>query len=463
MKYLRPLCALVALALPAISPLYAENLLEIYQLAEKHDATYRAAKYTFEAAEQNEPIALGALLPLIQANASQSWNHVTSNIPEDFSVHNFSISATQVVFDFSAFKTYTQSQIGVKQAAITYAQAAQDLIMRTATAYFNVLKAEDDLRYAKANEKQTREQMLQAEHKYQVGLAAQTDALTAEASYEAAVATREAADNTVSDAIEDLAVITGKHITHLAKLQHNFPLVHPNPANPQKWVNTALSQNLSLQVTEMQAKYDKENIQIQRGAWFPTVNVSGAYSTGALVTPGSNLVVSNETADVFTGSVNLTYNLYTGGNTYFSQKQAKMTYKADELNTEESQREITSQMRSGYLTVFSDISQVIALRQAVISGESALKAARAAYYVGTRTIVDLLEEQSTLFSTQQQYAAATYNYITDSLQMKEIAGLLSVKDIVAVNQWLRDYSSLDPSEEQKHNAPESKKQAKVKS
>jgi len=72
----------------------------------------------------------------------------------------------------------------------------------------------------------------------------------------------------------------------------------------------------------------------------------------------------------------------------------------------------------------------------VISGESSLNATRQAYLVGARTIVDVLTQQSNLFSSQQQYAQAVYNYITDSLSLKQNAGTLSPQDIEAINKWL---------------------------
>ena len=139
--------------------------------------------------------------------------------------------------------------------------------------------------------------------------------------------------------------------------------------------------------------------------------------------------------------MNLTYNLFQGGATYYSVKQAKMTYHSDQFSVQQAERQANSDIQSAYLTVLSNISQVKALRQAVISGESSVKAARAAYLVGTRTIVDLLQEQSSLFQTQQSYATSIYNYINASLNMKKVAGLLTAKDIVAVNKWLNTTST----------------------
>ncbi len=431
MKYCTA-CLLAALGLSIVVSGYSLDLLEVYQLAAAHDATFQAAKQTYAAQKEVVPIARGALLPSLELTGNETYNNVSNNSPRSYNSNGYSLALTQQIFNFADWKTYDQAQAQLKQAAVTYMQAKQSLILNTATAYFNVLEAEAKLRYAKKNEQQTKEQMAQAEQKYKVGLAAQTDVLTARASYEAAVATRIADQNQVHDTLESLAVLTGTPVKNLAPLKENFPLLAPQPENPETWVNVALKNNLSLQASMAQAQFDKEAIGIQQAGYFPTVSVTGTYSAA------NSHDDPTATGHVETKSIagNLTYDIFSGGQTYFGVKQAKLTHKADVYNIEQTKRETINDMRTEYLTVLSDISQVKALKQAVISGESSMAAARAAYLVGTRTIVDLLQEQSILFNTQQQYATAIYSYITDSLRMKQVVGLLAAKDIVAINKLL---------------------------
>lgn len=438
MKY-RAACLLIGLGLSSFSimvPSYGLDLLQVYQLAAAHDATFQAAKQTYAAQKEAVPIARGALLPSLQLTGNETYNNVSNNSPRSYNSNGYSLSLTQQIFNFADWKTYDQAQAQLKQAAVTYMQAKQSLILDTANAYFNVLEAEAKLRYAKKNEQQTKEQMAQAEQKYKVGLAAQTDVLTAKASYEAAVATRIADQNQVHDTLESLAVLTGSPVKDLAPLKENFPLLTPQPQDPQAWVNAALKNNLTLQASMAQAKFDKEAIGIQQAGYFPTVSVTGTYSAA------NSHADPTTTGHVETKSIsgNVTYDIFSGGQTYFGVKQAKLTHKADIYNIDQTKRETVNNMRTDYLTVLSDISQVKALKQAVISGESSMEAARAAYLVGTRTIVDLLQEQSTLFNTQQQYATAICSYITDSLKMKQVVGLLTAKDIVDINKLLAPQS-----------------------
>lgn len=427
---------LISLSIGMACTAYGQNLLEIYQLAEKHDASFQAARATYAAQKEVVPIARGLLLPSLDLSANTTYNNVSTVNPRSFNSNGYSLTATQVVFDWSAWKTFNQAQAQLKQAVITFAQAQQSLVINTASAYFNVLEAADQLRYAKKNMAWNKEQMAQAEQKFKVGLAAQTDVLTAQASYEAAVASYVAAKNTLNDQYEALDVITGVPITHLTPLKNNFPLIQPSPLDPKAWVNTTMQMNLDIQAAKALAKFDQEDIGVQKAGYFPTVKLTGTYGVDKTSEPGSTHRTQSTT-----GAVNLTYNLFQGGATYYNVKKAKMTYHSDQFSVQQAERQANSDIQSAYLTVLSDISQVKALRQAVISGESSVKAARAAYLVGTRTIVDLLQEQSSLFATQQNYATSIYNYINASLNMKKVAGLLTSKDIAAVNKWLNNTST----------------------
>jgi outer membrane protein len=81
------------------------------------------------------------------------------------------------------------------------------------------------------------------------------------------------------------------------------------------------------------------------------------------------------------------------------------------------------------MTVVSDVSRVAARKQSIVSSRSALDATQAGYEVGTRNVVDVLNAQNTLFSSERDYANSRYDYIIDMMQLKEQAGLLSPEDV----------------------------------
>ncbi len=96
--------------------------------------------------------------------------------------------------------------------------------------------------------------------------------------------------------------------------------------------------------------------------------------------------------------------------------------------------------RDAFLGVNSEISRVQALRQALESSQTALKATEAGYEVGTRTAVDVLDARRTLVQAQTNYSRSRYDYILNVLRLKQAAGNLDRKALEEVNAWLAETS-----------------------
>lgn len=431
----------LSLALLSTTQLHATDFLTTYQEAAQNNGTYLAAEATYKAAGYGVPIARAALLPTLQLTANTAANRQSPASSEitgsaeaaSYNTNQYQLQLTQPLIDISSWYTYGQAEATYKSAAITYAEAEQTLITSTASAYFGVLEAEDQLKYAEANQESLQEQLTQTEAQYKVGLKALTDVESTQASYESAVAQTIADQNALSNAYENLAVITGKPETNLAPLKQNFPLLNPEPANIDDWVHFGLKNNLSLQSAVLASEIAKLGIRINQSGYAPTLNAQGTY----LSTHSNQYIpVPAQRSTTKSAALNVAWNVFTGGSTYFSVKQSKYTYQENLANQEQTLRTTDTGVRQAYLNVLSDISQIEAYQQAVISGQVSLRAMKAGYLVGTRTIVDVLTQQSNLFDSEQEYTQAIYDYINDSLNLKEQAGLLAPTDVAAINGWL---------------------------
>lgn len=404
---------------------FATNLKDVYLQAAKHNATYQAALRTYDAAKYAVPVARGPLLPQLDISTAS----YARNFKADNNATAFSLQATQVVFDYSKWITYTTAQQQLKEDAVTLQIAEQTLINNAANRYFAVLQAQEQLTYAIANERSLKENLDQAEQQYKVGLKAVTDVQSARAQYETAKAARIADVNAVHIAYQSLEAYTGQPEANLAHLKPDFTKVRPHPANPGKWVETAQRYNLAILKADATTKVDQEGIKAARAGYFPEVGVTATYAyahtSGAAHTNTPSAGVSG------------TWNLFEGGTTHYAVSGAKETVISDTATALQTRRNVSSSTYSDYLTVLSDIAQIKAYKQSIISGEASVKAAQAQYQVGTTTIYDLLQEQAKLFGSQQLYANSLYKYITDSLKLKTDAGLLSSKDIIAINHWLK--------------------------
>jgi outer membrane protein len=414
-----------------------KSLLQVFNIASKDNATYQAALSTFQANKQNIPIAFGPLLPKVDLAAAIQYNYTNAAADNQKSRYisvnptNPLVTITQNLFDWSLWKTYTQSQYQFKADAITLAQNRQQLILNTATAYFNILQSEDQVKFSKANLQWNKELYEQSEQKFKVGISPITDVQSSRANYESAIATYVATENMLTSAKNNLYQITGKKITHIKELSNNFPFTPPTPKSASAWVNTALTSNLDLIQSQFDLQAKKESISIAWGAFIPSVNASATFNR--TLNYQTTQTSANSTATL---GINASWNILNGGSDYAIVKQNKFIALSAQSNTKQIKRNTESETTQSYLTVVSDISQIQALKQSVLANESSVKAMKAGYNVGTQTIVDLLQRQQILFNTQQQYAKAKYSYINDYLKLKQQAGNLTIKDIQSINKWL---------------------------
>lgn len=454
---------IVMLALAAVDQAAAqEGLSEIYRRALDSDPAFREAEAQFLAAIEARPQARSSLLPSIQFGATRSENQSTNpNPPLDFftgepstvisdtestrNSRNMNVSLNQTVFDWGRYVSLRQADKTVARAETDYAAARQDLLLRVADNYFAVLAAEDTLAAQIAARESIARQLEQAQRRFEVGLIAITDVQEAQAGYDGAVATVIAAERSLSTAQEFLREIIGEYVQELRSPGEELQLQRPDPEDAEQWVGTALEQNLQLVSTRIGADIAQDDIKIQRSSRLPTINFSTSMS--------ENTSISEQTTNFFSGSslttppsetlnegfswqFNLNVPLFTGGLNRSRIQQSVYRHRAAMQTVERIARQTERATRDAYLGVISEISRVQALRQAVESSRTALRATEAGFEVGTRTTVDVLQSQNTLRQNETTYARSRYDYILNVLRLKQAAGSLSEEDIDEVDGWL---------------------------
>lgn len=429
--------------LASINGLQAADLKEVYQDALVNDQTYLQAQATFMANEEIIPQARAVLLPRLDLSGNSAKSYQTSELSGSSKTHSqplsygYQLTASENLFNWSAFSGYRIAKATVNQAAAAFVAAQQDLILRTAQAYFNVLQAQEMLRYAEAQRASLASQLKVAQQRYEVGLSAITTVQQAKAAYDAANAAWLASQTDLTNQQEDLQVLTNKAYDHLVPLKKNFPLKAPEPANVEAWVKTATEKNLGIQAAQYGALAAQENIGVQTGNHLPTLALQGSYGT----TQTRDYLNSNGTKGTLTnttGTVGLAanLNLYAGGGINSKIREAEAKYTAAKASLDLTYRSTLANTRKAFAGVMTGISEVEANQQAIQSNLSALDSTQAGYKVGTQTITDVLIQQQSLYQAETQYAKARFTYLITSLQLKQAAGTLSASDLFALNDWL---------------------------
>ncbi|GAB6042358.1 TolC family outer membrane protein [Endothiovibrio diazotrophicus] len=433
---IRTLCLGVALALGSL-PVLAEDLMEIYQLARDNDPTLRAAEAARRAADEVRPQArASAMLPTLDlsANLSETRVHEPDTTNPSRPASAIELNLTQPILHLDRLARLRQADSQIAQAEAQYQATRQDLMIRVAESYFNVLAAIDSLEYARAQKSAIGRQLEQATKRFEVGLIAITDVHEAQAGYDLASADEIVAQDALSSAREALAEITGQFIKELAGLKQELKLTPPDPADADRWTTTALEQNLAILAAAEAVTTAREEIEARRGGHYPTLDLTASHGAGdndALYTSG--YTQTEQTA------VSLQFNLplFRGGATNSQVRQASQLYNEAREKLESARRTATRSSRDAYRGVVAAISRVEALKQALVSTESALEATQAGFEVGTRTIVDVLNSQRDLHQARRDYARARYDYLLNTLRLKQAAGIIQESDLESVNRWLQ--------------------------
>lgn len=415
---------------------YAEDLAQVYQLAIDNDPTLQAAYAELNANKQALPEAVARMLPNFYGSyQTQGWNTNDPFQAFNFNTRNYGLNLTLPLFHSELWAQLEQARHAVKAAVASYLSTNQALAYQVAEQYFNILSAKDDLIFAESNRDAFAKKLDQAEHRFEVGLIAVTDVEDAKARFDRAVADVIRTKASLDNEYEKLRKIVGIPICEVVPLTNTteVPLNPPAPNEPESWVETANQLSFEMvTATEKAAQY-KAAIGAQAAGHLPTVDLQGL--VGREKQFGGPFPI-NYFQFQKALTVNITVPIFSGGSVLYKTREAVARYDQALKQLEAQQRLTDSNVRQSFRDVIAGISSIAALAQVVVSNQNALEATQAAYEAGTRTMVDLLNAQTNVFSAQRDHAKARYKYLLDGLRLKQASGVLTADDLFAINELL---------------------------
>jgi len=450
----------------------ADSLLEVYQQALQSDPAIHEAEARRLAALEAKPQARGVLFPQIDAGASwiKSESDGTSTqfdvtpcdpggdptdpgnicinpyeVPSEnrSETQSWNVTLRQTLFRWDQIVGLRQADKVVAKAEALREAAQQDLIVRVAQRYFDVLAAEDRLRSIHADRQAIARQLEQAKQRFEVGLIAITDVQESQAAYDQSVAAEIAAKRSLATAREFLREITGQHVSNLSAPREDLPLRGPERSEAE-WVDLSLSQNLNLVASRLDEQLARDEISYRRNGHYPTLdlvaNVADSDTESDFRIQAEDEPWRPTDNARQTDSIRVEFNipLFAGGTVSSRVREAVYLHRAAREQLQRVTRETERQARDAYLGVLSEKSRVEALEQAVESSQTALEATQAGFEVGTRTIVDVLNSQFALYAAKTNYEQSRYDYLLNVLRLKQAAGNLQVQDLELIDQWLTE-------------------------
>jgi len=440
---MKPTSFILATLLAASAPAQAAGLLDVFRAAQANDPVFAAARAVRQAGQEKLPQGRALLLPNINLSANSTFNDQTvqylgaTTFPSGnnrYNSHGYSVSLTQPLYRQQNWLAYTEAGLQVAQSDAQFRVAEQELILRVAQAYFDVLVAEDGVRLAEAQKTAIAEQLEQAKRNFDVGSATITDTHEAQARYDLTDAQEIAARNELENkqrALQQLINATPPALDHLGA---GFSPETPQPADMEKWVDGALLNSPQIVIAQAGAELAAKEVARNRGGHYPTLDLVASYANNDA--NGSNLGVGSDSTSKSVG-VQLNLPLFQGGATQSKWREAEANRERARQELENARRTVATQTRQAYLGVVSGIARVKALQQAVVSSESVLEASKLGQEVGVRTNLDVLNAQQQLYATRRDLYQAQYDYLLGQLRLKAATGSLAEADIDMVNAALR--------------------------
>ncbi len=417
------------------------TLKQTYELALKNDPQWASTKNQNLANQQTIDQGRSALLPQIGLTGSIAETDVDyegSTADDSFESHGYSASIRQPLFRLNSWHTYKSSKALNSQYEADFQRALEAFYLRVVTLYLDVLRANADVTYRKAEQEAIARQLEQSKQRFDVGLVAITDVHEAQAAYDTAVSARITAESNQFVALRSLETIVGTPVDNVVSLDEALPVIPPEPADLSLWINQALENNASLQSAIFATEAAQQDYKSKRGSHAPTLDIVGSHNYNSSDAMNNGFRSPDATSNQIALELNVP--LYTGGATSANRRQSKYQFLATKDNEQLVRRQVTQTTTSYYQLMLASVAQVKASKQSALSAKVALEATQAGYEAGTRTIVDVLNVQRTLFQNERDYTNAIFNYVIYSLNLKQVSGTLTEEDILVLEQWMQTNS-----------------------
>ena len=442
---------------------YGDDLVTILQLALDNDPSLKQAQASYRANRENVIQSRSSMLPSLGVGAGTSrltsgvtdsqyinitnpltGETVRTKVRDDHSFrpginnHNWGVSLTQSVFNLPNWYSFQSAEATDRAAAVNLAAQEQDLIMRVASAYFDVLRAQDLLETNIQEEEAAQRSLEQTQQREAVGLVAITDVYDSQAAYDLARNTTILQQDFLRSRYEALEAITGQGHPDIDELLDNFPIVEVE-GNLNQWETQADNNSLAIAAAEFNLDASRQTLRARKSDGLPTLDLQGFYGhivTAPIVSQG--IQIGGGASDRTQLALNLNIPLYTGGTLSSRKRAAEYNVVAAQESLELTKRELTQNIRNAYRRVNTDVLVIAQRQQSITSAQSALDATELGAEVGTRNIVEVLLARENLFRALRMYADARYTYVIDTLVLKQIAGILTPQDIIELNEWLQE-------------------------
>ncbi|MBF0603126.1 MAG: TolC family outer membrane protein [Nitrospirae bacterium] len=433
-------------ALPTVRGKDAVGLMGLLKKALNNDPKYQSAKSDFGANQEALPQARAEQLPTASFDYQHigTYQHILrasnpsfSTGSSDYPSRNLTLTITQPIFKVQSLVKVNQASLAVEQAHINLVAAEQELILRLASSYLNLLAAKDAQGLARAEREATKKQFELAQARLESGLGTITQLHDMEARFALTEAREIEANNKFDDALQGIKEIVGTDMGDIEGFRVDFDASPPQPASVDAWVQAALEQNLAVQSRNLALEIARLEIQRQQAGYLPNVNF---VSTLSRQDSDGSLYGDGQKVDNVEVGVKLNVPIFEGGMTSSLVREALSRREKASQEGEQEVRRTERAVRSIYHLVEVSTQTLAALRKAVVAQDGALQARLEGFKAGIGNIITVMDAYRLYYSAKRDYLQARYDYLVNRLRLKQAVGTLSRVDLEDLENLLKSHN-----------------------
>lgn len=412
-----------------MTPARALGLLEAWELAFDNDPTLRAARSAAAAGRERLPQAKSQLLPSVQVSASRFNNDVdrqaldslarSVSVRSRYVSNNETLTARQAIFRMQQRAGVTQAEYQVAETEATLLREIQNLAIRVATSYFDLMQARDQAQLLASQGEFLQSRVLAASRSITGGTGTRTDLDDAQARLDINKAARLEAHQAIQAKRRQLQALVNRPVGDLVTLDASrLSLVPPAPENAEQWVLLAMESSPELLAAKARLDTATEEINRSKAANYPTIDAIAQWQRST-----NEVVTQPQTGYTNTSiGVQLSVPIYSGGYIQSTVREAVARAQQAREALETIQLDLGVRVHIEFNAVTEGIARIQALEVAARSAEVALDSARKSVLAGTRTSLDVLNAQQLRVQALSDLSRARYALLLARIRLKAFAG-----------------------------------------
>jgi len=412
-----------------VAPERPLGLLEAWRLAIDNDPTLRAAWAAAAAGRERLPQAQSQMLPNVAASAARYDNDVNRDALDSLSqaVSNRSryISRNETLVVRQPILRQ-QQRVGIRQANYQVEDSeallereVQNLAVRVAAAYFDLMLARDQAQLLAAQSEFLQSRLTAAGRAIASGTGTRTDLDDAQARFDLNRAQRLEASQAIQTRRRQLQALVNRPIGELSSLEPmRLSLAPPTPGTAEEWVLMAIDNSPEVRSARARLDAATEEVNRTKAAHYPTVDAIAQWQRSR-----SEVITQPQTG--YTNSsigVQMNLPLYSGGYIESTVREARAQQVRLSEVLEATQLDLGVRVHTEFNGITEGIERVKALEVAARSAEVALDSARKSVLAGVRTSLDVLNAQQQRTQVLRDLAQARYGLLLSRVRLLSLAG-----------------------------------------